>query len=490
MPNMNVFMAAMRCEWRILRLDPALWLVLAMILATVIYALHNGKNLLEQRAAAVAAAVAEEEGRLVKLRDNLADIESGKIPPPGQPFRDPRNAIFVGGGSGATIAALPAQPLAVTAVGQSDLYPPTLRVSTGSKDSFLFSDEIANPAHLFAGTFDLAFVLVFIYPLWILALTYNLVSGEREQGTLALTASCPVQLRTVLAGKLMVRAGLPMLFTLATVFAGLAFIGDGLTGVGGALSALVLAIIIYGMFWAALAAAVNGLGRDSAYNALLLIGAWIAVLLIVPSLTNAAAEALYPSPSRAAMVLDVRAASVSADKERDAALARYEEEHSHASGEDSHEEVLTRGSSRERTLRRLAVQQAATARAEEILAVHEAQLQRQHDLAERLAYISPALLINDALAEIAGTGRSRYDEFFGQIDRFHQEWREFFVSKAQAERMLTSDDYQRFPRFEFVENPDIGTGGRIAAAMIGIAVPLLLLAVLAARGLRRCRVAG
>lgn len=44
MPNMNVFIAAMRCEWRILRLDPALWLVLAMILATVAYALHNGKT--------------------------------------------------------------------------------------------------------------------------------------------------------------------------------------------------------------------------------------------------------------------------------------------------------------------------------------------------------------------------------------------------------------------------------------------------------------
>ena len=294
-------------------------------------------------------------------------------------------------------------------------------------------------------------------------------------------------LRTVLVGKLMVRAGLPMLFTLATVFAGLIFIGDGLSGVGGALSVLALTII-YGLFWAALAAAVNGLGRDSAYNALMLVGAWVVVLLIVPSLTNAATEALYPSPSRVEMVLGVRAASVSADKERDAVLARYEEEHLHGTGDGNHEEVLTRGSARERTLRRLAVQQAATARAEEVLAVHEAQLQRQHDLAERLAYISPALLANDAIAEIAGTGRSRYDEFFTQVDRFHQEWREFFVSRAQAERMLSSDDYGRFPRFQFIEHPDSGADTRVATALAGIAVPLLLLAVAASFGLRRCRV--
>ncbi|MDX1252416.1 MAG: DUF3526 domain-containing protein [Gammaproteobacteria bacterium] len=481
---MNLLMTVMRYEWRVLRLDPALWLVLAMILGMVAYALHNGGNLVERQAATVAAASVEEQERLVKLRKGLDDIEAGRAAPPDAPFRDPRNALFVGGGSAATHVALPAQPLAITAIGQSDLYPATLRVSSGSKDTFFFADEIANPAHLLSGSFDLAFVLVFVYPLWILALTYNLVSGEREQGTLALTVSCPVQVRTVMIGKLLVRAGIPMLITVAAVLAGLAFIvGGALASAGQALAGLVLAIIVYGAFWAVLAAAVNGLGRDSAYNALLLVAAWIAVLLIVPSLINAWAEARYPSPSRAEMVLAVRAASADADRERDAALARYQDEHPQG-------EELRRGSYRERTLRRLAVQLAATDRSEKIMTAHEAQLQRQHALAERLAYVSPALLMHDALAEIAGTGRSRYRSFFAQVDRFHQEWREFFISRAQAERMLTTDDYGSFPRFGFIDYHGSGTLSRVISALIGIGAPALLLAVLAARGLRRCRVAG
>ncbi len=489
MKNIFIFQTAIRCEWRTLRLDPALWLVLAIISCTVAYALHNGKVLEKNQALAITAASADEENRLANLRATLADIDAGKIPPPDRPYRDPRNSIFVGSGSGATNVSLPPQPLAITAVGQSDFYPPTLKVSAGSKNTFLFSNEIRNPVHLLAGSFDLAFVLVFVYPLWILALTYNLVSGEREQGTLALTASCPVHLRTVLLGKLLVRTGPPIFFTLVSVFAGLFFYnGSNLADTSQLLATLATAIILYGTFWAALSMAINLLNRDSAYNALLLVSAWISLLLIVPALVNAWAENQYPSPSRAEMVLAVRAASIDADRERDAALAGYLEEHSHGGVAHVHEDKLERGSARERTLRRLAVQLAASARVEEIMAVHDARLKRQHALAEHLAYVSPALLMNDVLAEIAGTGRSRYEDFFSQVDNFHQKWQNFFVSRAKIERMLKLEDYDRFPRFHYLENPNTGSVSRIALGMSGISLSLFVLTGLVLHGFRRCRV--
>lgn len=483
MSRFSVFFAAVRCEGRILSRDAALWLVLAMIVATVAYALHNGTGLLERRLGAVQAAQQDEQKRVAGLREALADIESGKAKPPDAPFRDPRNAVFVGSGSAATNAVLPPLPLAVVAVGQSDLYPPTLRVSSRSKDTFFFSDEIANPSHLLTGAFDLAFVLVFIFPLCILALTYNLVSGEREQGTLALTAACPTSLRGVMLAKLLVRAGTPIGFTLAVVLIGLALSADGLAAAGAPTALLAVAIVVYGAFWAALAAAVNSLGRDSAYNALLLIGAWITILLIVPTLVNAWAEARHPAPSRAEMVLAVRAASVHADRERDAALARYQEEHGH-----THDDELKRGSYRERTLRRLAVQQASIEAAESVMAKHEAQLRRQHTLAARYAYLSPALLMHDALSDIAGTGRARYGEYLAQVDGFHHRWRDFFMAKAGADPVLTAEDYRQFPRFQFQEPSGAGLWSHVAPALAGMGAALALLAVLAARGLRRYRV--
>ncbi len=484
MARISTFITAVRCEWRLLRFDPALWLVLALMLATVGYALYNGHAAVARYNNSVAAALADEQQRLASLTQNLTAIEAGTAAPPDRPFRDPRNALFMGGDAAATTAVLPLQPLALAAVGQSDLYPPTLRVSAGSRDSFFFSDEIANPAHLLSGSFDLAFVLVFLYPLFILTLTYNLISGEREQGTLALTASCPVSLRDVLAGKMLVRAGVPILFMLIVVLVGLTLMtGAALLNATAALMMLVIAVTFYGLFWAALAAAINSLGRDSAHNALLLVTAWVVLLFIVPALINAWSQARYPSPSRAEMVTEVRAASIDADRERDATLARYQEEHGHL-----HDDGLQPGSYRERTLRRLAVQQAATQRAEAIMSVHDERLQQQHLLANRLAYLSPALLMYNAVAEIAGTGQKRYTAFFDQVEQFHLRWRDFFISRAQAEIWLTSADYKQLPQFIFSESDSPSVLSRLLPSMVGIGLLLIFISAVAVRSLKRCRV--
>ena len=56
------------------------------------------------------------------------------------------------------------------------------------------------------GRFDLAFVTVYLLPLLVLALSFNVLSEEREQGTLALTLSQPVSARDVVGAKLAFRA--------------------------------------------------------------------------------------------------------------------------------------------------------------------------------------------------------------------------------------------------------------------------------------------
>jgi ABC-2 type transport system permease protein len=473
MNRMTILPATLRCEWRILRRDPALWLTLAILLACIAYALHNGLGALENRAHAVAEAKADETRRLTELRQAVVRIESGAIPAPDRPYRDPRNALAVGNNLGANMAVLPPAPLAVIAIGLSDLHPPALRVGAGSKDGFLFADEIANPGHLLAGSFDLAFVLVFVFPLCLLALTYNLVSGEREQGTLALTAACPVSMPAVLAGKLLVRGGVPLAVTLCAVNASLAVVTAWPPE---AMFWLSVSIMLYGLFWVALAAFVNALARDSAFNALALIAAWVFFLLLVPALVNGVAVSLHPPPARAEMVLAVRSASVDINRERDAQAARYRDEHPGAD-----DAALRRGSERERAQRRVAVQIAAAERADAVLAQHDAKLLRQHRLADRLSLASPALLLNEVLVELAGSGQGRHTAFLAQVDVFHLAWRQFFVSRAQDARLLSATDYDAFPRFVFSEVLPSGFSGRLLLGQLAVGVMALMLFALAAR---------
>ncbi|MBU1568198.1 MAG: DUF3526 domain-containing protein [Proteobacteria bacterium] len=122
------------------------------------------------------------------------------------------------------------------------------------------------------------------------------------------------------------------------------------------------------------------------------------------------------------------------------------------------------------------------------MTVHDARLKQRHTLAEHLAYVSPAILMNDVLAEIAGTGRSRYEDFFYQVDNFHPKWQNFIISRAKMERMLKIEYYDLFPRFHYLENQNTGSSFRIAWGMTGICISAFMLAGFALCGFHRCRV--
>ena len=141
------------------------------------------------------------------------------------------------------------------------------------------------------------------------------------------------------------------------------------------------------------------------------------------------------------------------------------------------------------TLRRLATQEAAFQRVEAIVAEHDAQLARQRDMADRLGYLSPAYLTYSAMADVAGSGDTRYRAFLDRIRAFHVDWREFFLSRAKAGASLTAQDYAAMPKFtqadeELMARPPAG----LAGPLIGVALPMLILAIFAWRGFRRCRI--
>jgi ABC-2 type transport system permease protein len=479
---LSTFLAASRFEWRILRRDVAVWAVLAAIATMSALAFFNGAERVAAQKAAIEDARRDEAQRLAGLRQTLADMDAGRMNGETPPYRDPRNPVFVGAGSAATVVALEPGPLAILASGQSDLFPAALKVTSDSKDSFLFADEIENPAHLVSGSIDLAFVLVFVFPLAILALCFDLVAGEREKGTLALTLASAENPTSVLLGKLFVRAGLPIAAMLAATVAGALLLRGAETVVSGAFALLSASILAYGLFWALLAAAVDNFGRGSSFNALALIGVWASLTMVAPAAVNTLADALYPTPSRSEMTLAARAATTDADRERDAALSRYAEEHPDAKAAE-----MTRGDAKERTLRRFATQEAANARVEAVMARHEAQLARQRELADRLSVLSPALLMYRSVAEIAGVGDRRYTEFLRRLDEFHGRWREFFWSRARAGQSLTQADYDALPRFA-ASTAETGAPTDVAGALgAGVAAPALLLALLAWRGFRRCK---
>jgi ABC-2 type transport system permease protein len=75
-------------------------------------------------------------------------------------------------------------PTAFLALGLRDAAPYVLRVRALALQAQLHEGESFNPELALAGRFDFSFVLVYLAPLFLIALLYDLISGERRAGRL------------------------------------------------------------------------------------------------------------------------------------------------------------------------------------------------------------------------------------------------------------------------------------------------------------------
>ena len=471
----------MRLEWRNLMAERTPLAAAAVLALAIAYGAYNGSAWVRFQQQSIASARAEETKRLGELRTNITLSTTGakKF----SAFNEPRSPATVGRTAGTRYAVMPPAPLAALAVGQSDLYPYYFRVSTGSKQTFANNDEIENPVHLLAGHFDLAFVIVYLLPLVILAFTYNLISAEKEAGTLALTLSQPVELRKIALVKAGVRAVFLLGLTTALTAAGVVLGGADLSAAGGwmRLTWCLAVTVAYGAFWFALAIAVNALGHGSATNAIALFGLWLVFVVFVPSVLSVTVQTLYPVPSRVEMIQAMRVAGDDAARQGSQLLARYLEDHPELAPKSAPVADFA--------ALNIAVTDSVERKVRPVLDRFDRQVSSQQAFVDRFRFASPAVSAQAAFNDLAGASANRYQHFLAQTDRFHRTWREHLLPRALRKEQLVLEDVDRLPSFRFAEESGAAVSARVLADMAGLLLPMLLLGVPAVGWLRRYPVA-
>ena len=465
-----------RHEWRGLAADATVWIVAGVFAVAIGYGVWNGARAVGFQHRALAEAAAEEASRLAGISAQLMSLKQ-----PGAqiaPFADPRSPSNFGGRYGLRYAMLPPGPLAALSIGQSDLLPHYFKISTDARENIVSASEIENPARLLAGRFDLSFVVIYLYPLLILALTYNMLSAEKEQGTLAIALSQPIGLDTLLAGKVALRSliiiGAIVLFSIAALVVS----GASLTpGSGIRVLMWVGAVAAYGLFWFALASAVVSSGWNSTTNATILATAWLVLVVMTPSLFNLVVTLVYPVPSRVEMVQAMREASDEANKAGSSALARYYEDHPELATGDPAQAM------NDFNIVRVAVNDDVERRVRPVVDRYEAQIAAQQRALDRLRFLSPAILMQGALNDVAGTGTDRHRHFLGQVDEFHAAWRAHFVSMIFSKAVVQSVD--EAPRFVYQEETLAMVASRVAKTIAGLLIPSAAIAWYGWRRVRR-----
>jgi ABC-2 type transport system permease protein len=371
------------------------------------------------------------------------------------------------------LALLPPASLSALAVGQSDVFPSYVKVTARSLDALVTGDQIEHPLAMASGQFDVAFVVLFLYPLLIFGVSFDLTASERDRGTLRLVLAQPVRLRDVVAGKMIARAllvGAPVL-----ILPVIAAIATGATLL--VLSLWTLGVAAYGAIWHGAALLVNARGRPAAANALTLAGLWLLFTIVGPSTINLLVAVRYPMPSRVEAAVQARAATQEATVQGSRDLGQFLQDHPTSAN------VGREGMRQFARLQAARDAQVAT-KLQQVDAAFDAQLRRQRQLASWLSVLSPTMIAQEVLLEAAGTSAARYERFGAEVSAFHAQWREYFEPRILDAATLTEDEYQAAPRFHFSDEDPTVAARRAAPWIAGMAAAGTALILL---GFRRYR---
>jgi ABC-2 type transport system permease protein len=352
-------------------------------------------------------------------------------------FQDPTNPLVLAefGQSGKHVFLEP-QPFSILAVGQSDILPYYGLVKM-NQIQVLRDNSLENPFLQSVGNFDFAFVLVWLIPLIVISVGYNMISSEKEQGTYNLIMSMPVTYQQILFAKISFRFLMVCLPLLLTIFVLLQFYNvdvisfDGLT--------LFAAVLLYTGFWFGLCYLVNQLNTSSAANAVSLTGLWILFLLIIPATLNLLAVTLHPVPSRVVWTNEERRIQQSVEAERDQIVEAYFTEHP--------EEVIEGETPAFYTVwnNRLIVAQNVHDRRIEAQVVFESARDAQQNFISNLRFLSPPIWTQAWLEKFAGTSAERLRTLPEKLADFQAEWNSFFLPRFKQLDFLSSEDFETIP---------------------------------------------
>jgi ABC-2 type transport system permease protein len=457
-----MFLKIIKTEWRNLFAEKS-FLILAIAFAGLLaYGIYGGASWINEKNRQSQTLLAAQEKDLADKRGKTARGDKGSTEP-GNYQPDPSDPYTIG--MGLHTAVLPFHPAAIFSLGQADVLSPeagvtvsTLQRTKADKTGF------ENPLSFLNGRFDLSFVVVYLLPLLILALSFNLLSGERESGVLQLLLSQPIRLKNLLTAKIAAQFALLLALVLIVSMFGAFFAVREFSGDFWARVFLwILLVATYAAFWFALAAFINSFAFSSATNAVVAAACWLVLVLILPSLLNVFITAAYPVPSRNEMISAIR--SVNLDMRRDGKrlLAEHFQDHPELmpkTGEKAFEDF---------GLAFVYIQQEQKKRVREIEDRFAAQLAAQQNLVKTFRFLSPSVVAQEASNDIAGTGLERYQNFKTQIRDFENQWTDFFAPKIYRMENLTAADFDQIPRFQFREESIGAVVWRVGAGILFLA---------------------
>jgi ABC-2 type transport system permease protein len=343
------------------------------------------------------------------------------------------------------------------AIGQRDQRAFNLKVRILALHGQLYDGEITSALVGAFGALDFAFVLVVLTPLVVIALFHDLVSGEREDGTWGLVRANAVDVMRVLGAKASARLAIVGVVVLATTLGAALLVGVPWDL---RLAALAAVAALYVLLWAMLGVVIAALRRPSSVNALLLLGVWVALVIVGPAMATTASAARFPTPEALELTIAQRQGyHGSWDRPVRETMARFVQRYP----EWASAVVPT---DRYSNPWYYAMQQRGDDAAEPHARAYRAALERRHLWVQRWWPALPPAALQAGLTRAARTDLPAHLDYLDSVGAYHEALKRRFFPVVFSERAIHDVRWADAPAHD---HADEGTAGDLVR-------PALLLA--------------
>lgn len=349
-------------------------------------------------------------------------------------------------------AALYPSSFSSLSLGHRDLSPYFHNLTGLSFYMQLYRPEISNPHKLLAGNFDLGFVVIFLLPLVIVALTFDLISGEKEMGTFPMLVIQSRAIGKPILLKLLFYFLLVCLILHALICT--AFVWSGIFWDALSCHALlwVFTATIYVLFWFALMLLILTFHKTSSFNAFVALSCWTFLLVILPSFINTlTASNTYISNTHLSGFTRRRSFSDHSEAGMSQLIREFIKRHPKMLKDSS---IILSGDKGGKAY--AAFVEQADMEAYPVFEDYKTKVMSRNAALEWFAALSPAVNAQTIFNKIAGSDRLAFFMYQDALRKYHLDIVDYYQYKIFYNVRLTKEDYRKGgPVFQFKPTTDL-----------------------------------
>lgn len=401
-----VFLFEFKHFWR----NPFKVLAVLLFIIAGVYGLHNGALLYKKQTSEIEKINLKSEEQKAEI---ITYFENGEKGPKNRPWINVTTPFWAIWNTPVYAYKKPSSAI-VYSIGQAEQFgfykQITFWASTYDTD---MSNEISNPERLQIGTLDFSFVILFLLPLVLLILVYNLKASENEQGFLPL-----IELQTTEKNKwLFARFSF---YTLLLLLIGILLIcyGASLTNIisndANAFKQIILLSFLYLLFWSILFFFISKQGKTIINNSLKMIGIWLVFCFIIPGTIHQYISIVNPA--------NLMTSYIDSKREDRSALFNLPNDSLKAKLFDLYPEIVDSNLAKDSTKIVFAINQSSASLANDLVkkAIKPIELENQvkNTLLRNTFWFNPVIFFQNKFNRISQT---QYDDY--------QKYREIIQSK-------------------------------------------------------------